>query len=82
MTFDCFCFERFKPMQSAAIAMGTKGKAVVTGCGDVNLDLNVNCHIMPCKLKDVLPVPDDGYSLLSVSKMSANGLSVSFEHYS
>lgn len=80
MTFDRSNFANYKPMQSAAVEMETKAKVVVAGCGDVILDLNVNGCKVFCKLKDVLHVPDFGYSLLSVSKMTANGLSISFKH--
>ena len=58
--------------------MGAKAQAAVAGVGDVIMDLDVNGVKMPCKLKDVLHVPDFGYSLLSVRKITGNGLIVEF----
>ena len=66
-------------MQEVAVEMGTKAKTRVAGCGDVVLTLDVNGQSKPCKLKIVLHVPEFRYSLLSVSKMNANGLKVEFE---
>ena len=65
-------------MKCAAVEMGTKAQAIVAGCGDVVVHLDVNGREVPCKLKDVLHVPDFGYSLLSVPKIAANGLKVEF----
>ena len=61
------------------ITMKTKAKTSVAGCGDVVLKLNVNGEPKSCKLKDVLHVPDFGYSVLSVSKVTQNGLKVLFQ---
>ena len=66
-------------MQSASVEMGTKAKKNVAGCGDVVLTLNFYSEPKPCKMKGVLHVPDFGYSLLSVGKMTQNGLKVLFE---
>ena len=66
-------------MQSASVEMGTKAKSNVAGYGDVVLTLVINGERKPCKLKGVLHVQDFGYSLLSVSKMTKNGLKVLFE---
>ena len=80
MTFDRSQFSAYKPMQEAVgVEMCTKAKTRVAGCGDVVLTLDVNGQSRPCKLKGVLHVPEFGYSLLSVSKMTANGLKVEFE---
>ena len=78
MTFDRSTFVTYKPMKSATVEMGTKAQAVVAGCGDVVVQLNVNGRKMPCKLKDVLHVPEFGYSLLSVPKLTANGFKAEF----
>ena len=79
MTFDRSQFSDYKPMQAVEVEMGTKAKTRVAGCGDVVLTLDVNGQTKPCKLKGVVHVPEFGYSLLSVSKMIANGLKVEFE---
>ena len=78
MTFSRSLFSEYKSMQSASVEMETKAKTSAVGCGDVVLTLNVNGEPKPCKLKGVLHVPDLGYSLLSVSKMTQNGLKVLF----
>ena len=79
MTFNRSLFSNYKPMQSASVEMGTKAKKNVARYGDVVLTLVINGERKPCKLKSVLHVPDFGYSLLSVSKMTQNGLKVLFE---
>ena len=80
MTFDRSQFPDYKPMQEAVgVEMDTKTKTRVAGCGDVVLTLDFNGQSRPCKLKDVLHVPEFGYSLLSVSKMTANGVKFEFE---
>ena len=70
MKFNRSLFSDYTPMQSASVGMGTKAKTSVAGCGDVAVTLVVNGERKPCKLKGVLHVPDFGYSLLSVSKMT------------
>ena len=79
MTFDRSKFSVHKPMQAIEVEMDTNAKTRVAGWGDVVLTFDVNGQSKPCKLKDVLRVPEFGYSLLFVSKMTANGLKVEFE---
>ncbi|CDF37816.1 unnamed protein product [Chondrus crispus] len=73
-------FATYEPLESASVQMGTKASAKVAGRGDVHLKLNVNGRIEPCKLTDVLHVPDFAFSLLSVSRMTELGLKVGFEN--
>ena len=80
ITFDRSLFVTYERMQSGSVEMGTKAKANVAGRGEVHLMLNVNGSERPCKLSNVLHVPDFGYSLLSVSQMVSKGLKVSFQN--
>ncbi|CDF39897.1 unnamed protein product [Chondrus crispus] len=70
ITFDRSLFVTYEQMQSGAVEMGTKARANVAGRGEVEFMLNVNGSPHPCKLSNVLHVPDFGYSLLSVSQMT------------
>ena len=78
ITFDRSLFATYEPLDSASVEMGTKASAKVAGRGDVHLKLNVNGRIEPCKLTDVLHVPDFAFSLLSVSRMTEVGMNVGF----
>ncbi|CDF32368.1 unnamed protein product [Chondrus crispus] len=69
ITFDRSLFVTYEQMQSGSVEMGTKARANVAGRGEVEFMLNVNGSLHPCKLSNVLHVPDFGYSLLSVSQM-------------
>ncbi|CDF39842.1 unnamed protein product [Chondrus crispus] len=80
ITYDRSLFATYEPLESASVQMGTKASAKVAGRGDVHLKLNVNGRIEPCKLTDVLHVPDFAFSLLSVSRMTELGLKVGFEN--
>ncbi|CDF37707.1 unnamed protein product [Chondrus crispus] len=80
ITFDRSLFVTYEQMQSGSVEMGTKARANVAGRGEVEFMLNVNGSPHPCKLSNVLHVPDFGYSLLSVSQMVSKGLQVSFEN--
>ncbi|CDF39993.1 unnamed protein product [Chondrus crispus] len=80
ITYDRSLFATYEPLESASVQMGTKASAKVAGRGDVHLKLNVNGRIEPCKLTDVLHVPDFAFSLLSVSRMTEVGLKVGFEN--
>ncbi|CDF34864.1 unnamed protein product [Chondrus crispus] len=80
ITYDRSLFATYEPLDSASVQMGTKASAKVAGRGDVHLKLNVNGRIEPCKLTDVLHVPDFAFSLLSVSRMTELGLKVGFEN--
>ena len=80
ITFDRSLFVTYERMQSGSVEMGTKAKANVAGCSDVQFMLNVNGSPHPCKLTNVLHVPDFGYSLLSVSQMVSKRLHVSLEN--
>ncbi|CDF39893.1 unnamed protein product [Chondrus crispus] len=80
ITFDRSLFVTYEQMQSGSVEMGTKARANVAGRGEVELMLNVNGSPHPCKLSNVLHVPDFGYSLLSVTQMVSKGLQVSFEN--
>ena len=80
ITYDQSLFATYEPLESASFQMGTKASAKVAGRGDVLLKLNVNGRIQPCKLTDVLHVPDFAFSLLSVSRMTELGLKVGFEN--
>ncbi|CDF77556.1 Retrovirus-related Gag-Pol polyprotein [Chondrus crispus] len=79
ITFDRSLFVTYEQMQSGSVEMGTKARANVAGRGEVEFMLNVNGSPHPCKLSNVLHVPDFGYSLLSVSQIVSKGLQVSFE---
>ena len=79
ITFDRSLFVTYERMQSGSVEMGTKAQAVVAGRGDVHLMLNVNGHAHPCKLSNVLHVPDFGFSLLSVSQMVSKGMHIAFQ---
>ena len=79
MTFDRSLFITYENMESGSVEMGTKARANVAGRGAVELMLNVNGSANPCILKNVLHVPDFGYSLLSVSQMVSKGMEVSFQ---
>ena len=70
ITFDRSLFATYEPLYSASVEMGTKASAKVFGRGDVHFKLNVNGRIEPCKLTDVLHVPDFAFSSLSVSRMT------------
>ncbi|CDF39664.1 unnamed protein product [Chondrus crispus] len=80
ITYDRSLFATYEPLESASVQMGTKASAKVAGRGDVHLKLNVNGRMEPCKLTDVLHVPDFAFSLLSVSRMTELGLKVGFEN--
>ena len=78
ITFDRSLFATYEPLDSASVEMGTKASAKVTGRGDVHLRLSVDGRIEPCKLTDVLHVPDFAFSLLSVSRLTEVGMNVGF----
>lgn len=80
ITFDRSLFSTYEHVSDGSVEMGTKATAAVVGRGNVYLRLKVNGKCVSCVLKDVLHVPDFEYSLLSVSKMSANGLDVVFDN--
>ena len=80
ITYDRSLFATCETLDSASVEMGTKASATVAGHGDIYLKLKVNGRIEPCKLKNVLHVPDFAFSLLSVSRMAEFGMNVEFKN--
>lgn len=79
MTFDISLFVSYKKVPFAEVELGNSECARVAGMGDVIISVNVEGRICKRKLKDVLHVPDLGFSLLSVAKLEEKGLEVSFK---
>ena len=78
MTFDRTMFVSYKKLKPFSVTLGDKSTALAVGCGDVKLSILVNGKERVYLLKDVLHVPSFIFSLISVSTLTARGISVQF----
>lgn len=77
MTHDRSVFLDYSPF-SSAINMGTSAKAYIAGIGSVFIHPVVDNKTLTFKLLNVLEIPSFRCQLLSVPKMAARGIFISF----
>jgi hypothetical protein len=79
-----FCHTRsyFTSLQSIlnqTVTLGDNTTVSATGRGDIPVRLNLHGTSITATIADVLYVPDLGFNLLSIHKMTQSGLQVTFE---
>lgn len=72
------CFVDYKPITST-VYMGTDAKATITGIGSVILTITIHNNVTKVKLNDVLHISSFRFQILSVTKITTLGVSVSFD---
>lgn len=78
MSYDRSAFVRYQEVSSFPVEMGDKSTSSVIGRGDVTIPVICNSTKRTCMLKDVLHVPDMGFSLVSVNQLTNRGHEVVF----
>lgn len=78
MTSKRVAFATFQDVKHFSVHMGDKSVVHATGKGDVDLIIDRNGKEKPCRLENVLYVPNLKYSLVSISSLIDRGMKVSF----
>lgn len=78
MAYDRSVFTGYRPVDAFAVEMGDKSTSSVVGRGDVKVQVVSDGTRRTCVLKNVLHVPDLGFSLVSVNQLTNLGHRVLF----
>ena len=72
------CFASYRPVTGKAVSIANGHRIPAVGCGDINVDIQINGRTETGVFRDVLHAPGMAYNLLSVTRLTEGGLNISF----